>query len=188
MLYFYNPQGAIMARDPETWTGDKAELYRCQDASLKELAQYIVERYHQEAKVELARLEALADEAALLAGSAEPTLETIRNEVERFGAELRAHLRHEERTVFPALLQMEEGDPVPAPLRDPLRLLEDEHAAAAGLLRRIHDLTHGYVAPPAAHEAHRRLFETFQHLADSLRRHIYLENQVLFKRALHRQA
>lgn len=177
-----------MARDPETWTGDKAELHRCQDAPLKELVQYIVERYHQEAKVELARLEALADEAALLAGGVEPVLVAIRVEVERFGAELRAHLRQEERLVFPALLQMEEGSPVPAPLRDPLRLLEDEHAAAAGLLKRIHDLSQGFTAPPAAHEAHRRLFDTFQQLAESLRRHIYLENQVLFKRVLHNHA
>lgn len=177
-----------MARDPEIWTGDKAELYRCQDAPLKELVKYIVERYHQEAKVEMARLEALAEEAALLAGSAAPALVAIRTEVERFGAELRGHLRQEERSVFPALLQMEEGSPVPAILRDPLRLLEDEHAAAAGLLKRIHELSQGFTVPEAAHEAHRRLFVTFQNLAESLRRHIYLENQVLFKRVLHNPA
>ena len=46
-------------------------------------------------------------------------------------------------------------------------------------------------APAAAHEAHRRLFETFQQLAESLRRkwaHLPGEPWVLFKRVLHRPA
>jgi regulator of cell morphogenesis and NO signaling len=175
-----------MPRDPEPWTGEREELYRCQDAPLKDLVQYIVERYHQEAKVELARLEALADEAVLLAGGTDPGLLALRDEVGRFADELRAHMRQEERRVFPALLVMEEGSPVPAPLRDPLNLLEEEHAASSGLLERIHGLTQGFTDPAAAHEVHRRLFETFRQLADSLRRHVYLESHVLFKRVLHR--
>jgi iron-sulfur cluster repair protein YtfE (RIC family) len=70
---------------------------------------------------------------------------------------------------------------VPAPLRDPLGLLEEEHAISSGLLERIHGLTQGFTVSAAAHDAHRRLFETFRQLADSLRRHVYLESHVPFK-------
>jgi regulator of cell morphogenesis and NO signaling len=133
-------------------------------------------------------METQAEEAALLEGHACPQLFQVRDEVEQFCAELRAHFRHEERTVFPALLELADGVPVPAAVRDPLRLLQDEHESASGLLQRIHQLTEGFQAPPGAQAAQRNLFENFQRLADSLRRHIYLENQVLFKRVLHNRA
>ena len=176
-----------MARGPETWTGEKAELDRCREAPLADLVRHIVDTYHRDGRVELARMETQAEEAALLEGRACPQLVQVRDEVERFCAQLRAHFRHEERTVFPALMELADADgaPVPEVLRDPLRLLHDEHESADGLLQRIHQLTEGFQAPPGAQAAQRSLFETFQRLADSLRRHIYLENQVLFKRVLH---
>ena len=177
-----------MARGPETWTGEKAELDRCREAPLADLVRHIVDTYHRDGRVELARMETQAEEAALLEGRACPRLFQVRDEVERFCAELRAHFRHEERIVFPALLELADGVPVPAAVRDPLGLLQDEHEAASGLLQRIHQLTEGFQAPSGAQAAQRDLFETFQRLADSLRRHIYLENQVLFKRVLHNRA
>jgi regulator of cell morphogenesis and NO signaling len=172
----------------DTWTGEQAELERCKAASLAELIRYIVEQYHREARVEMAGLETLAEEAALLEGGASPELFVIREEVERFCNELRAHFKQEERVVFPALLALEgaDGIPVPAAVRDPLRLLQDEHASVAGLVERINALTGGYIAPQEARAAQRKLCKSFQVLAASLDKHIYLENHILFKRVLHR--
>jgi len=183
-------QGVMMALANESWTGDLAELEHCKQAPLAELIRHIVEKYHREARVELARLETQVEEAALLEGGAFPELMVIRDEVERFCAELRAHFKQEERVVFPALLELGEGRTaaVPATLRDPLRLLQDEHASAAGLLKRIHQLTEGFNPPAGARAGQRKLFQSFQLLTDSLTRHIYLENQVLFKQVLHNQA
>ena len=77
---------------------------------------------------------------------------------------------------------------MPAVLRDPMRLLQDEHVSAAGLMDRIHQLTEGFQPSAEARAVQRKLFTTFQLLAESLSQHIYLENQVLFKRVLHNQA
>jgi regulator of cell morphogenesis and NO signaling len=172
-----------------TWTGDAAELAECREMSLAGLVRHIVERYHREARVEMARLETQAEEAALLEGGAFPELLVIRDEVERFCAELRAHFRQEERTVFPALLELGEdrSGPVPAAIRNPLGMLQDEHVSAAGLLQRIHRLTEGFAPPQGARAVQRKLFQSFQVLAASLDRHIHLENQVLFRRVLHNQ-
>jgi regulator of cell morphogenesis and NO signaling len=179
---------ALMA-NPETWSGDLAELDQCKTASLAELVRYLVEKYHREARIEMARLETQAEEAALLEGQAFPELLVIRAEVERFCLELRAHLKYEERVVFPSLLTLGEGrdGQVPSAVRDPLRLLQDEHVSAAGLLQGIHRLTEGFQPPAGARAIQRKLFQSFQLLAASLDRHIYLENQVLFKRVLHNQ-
>ena len=177
-----------MAAAFETWAGDPAELDQCRTASVAELVSHIMEQYHREARVEMARLETQAAEAALLEGLACPELMVVRDEVERFCQELRAHLKQEEQVVFPALLAFDrDGGPVPAALRDPLLLLRDEHASAAGLMQRIQRLTEGFNPPQGARAVQRKLFRSFHLLADSLERHIYLENQVLFKRVLHNQ-
>ena len=177
-----------MAYTCDTWNGAKADLEHWRTAPLADLIRHIVEKYHREARVEMARLETQAAEAALQESAACPELRVILDEVERFCGELRAHFRQEERAVFPALLQVQEGGGVPAVLRDPMRLLQDEHVSAAGLMDRIHQLTEGFQPSAEARAVQRKLFTTFQLLAESLSQHIYLENQVLFMRVLHNQA
>ncbi len=173
-----------MAHNLEVWTGDKAELDGWKAASTVDLIHHIVQRYHREARMEMARLESQVDEAVLLEGKNFPVLIEIRNEVDRLCEELRAHLAMEERSLFPAILDREEGRAtnLAAELLVPAKLLEDEHVAAAGLLQRIRTLTEGFNPPEGARAVQRRLFESFQVLANSLYRHIYLENQILFKR------
>jgi regulator of cell morphogenesis and NO signaling len=132
----------------------------------------------------MARLETQVEEAALLEGRRHPVLMELREEVARFCADLRAHLKAEERMLFPALLDLGQGRVPAAPgdLLEPLKLLEDEHEAAGGLLKRMRSLTEGFTPPPGARASQRKLYETLQALADSLYRHLYLENQVLFRR------
>ena len=172
-----------MSQDLNVWIGDQAELDQWKDAPAADLIRYIVEKYHREGRIALARLETQVEEAALLEGSACPELLVIRAEVESFCAELRAHFKQEERLVFPALLDLAEGRvaQVSPDVLDPIQLLKGEHDAAAGLLERIHELTAGFNPPEKARATQRRLFQAFQALADSLYRHIYLENQLLFK-------
>ncbi|MCE1229320.1 MAG: hemerythrin domain-containing protein, partial [Firmicutes bacterium] len=123
-------------------------------------------------------------EAALFDGWRAPELLTVRDEVDLFCTEMRMHLKLEEATLFPAILAKIEGRPVDDvhELKEPLDLFEDEHDAAAGLLKRIHRLTEGYRPPPGAPDLQRRLYAACEGLAESLRGHIYLEGQVLFKR------
>jgi regulator of cell morphogenesis and NO signaling len=71
---------------------------------------------------------------------------------------------------------------VESELVDPLELFEDEHEAAEGLLKRIWKLTGGYKAPDGAPAIQHQLYKSCETLAHSLIRHIYLENEVLFKR------
>lgn len=173
-----------MMQDPEVWARDKAELDGWATASTADLIHHIVGRYHREARVEMARMESQVDEAVLLEGANFPVLLEIRDEVDRLCKELRNHLAIEERSLFPAMLSAAEGrgPELTVEALDPMRLLEEEHDAAAGLLKRLRVLTEGFNPPEGARAVQRKLFETLQILADSLYRHIYLENQILFKR------
>lgn len=173
-----------MSHEPEGWESQRIELDAWKGAPLDDLVQHIVDRYHREARVEMARLETQVEEAALMEGRRHPVLLDLREEVAQFCADLRGHLHAEERMLFPALLDLAHGrrPQVDEDLLEPLKLLEDEHGAMEGLFKRMRALTDGFIPPADARATQRRLYETLQALADSLYRHIYLENQVLFAR------
>ncbi len=168
----------------QDWDQAKAELDAWKEAPLTDLIWHILKRYHWETRHGMAELENLAEEAASMEGHRFPVLLAIRDEVDLFCTEMRAHLKMEEVTLFPAILAKDQGREVDvqAELLDPIELFEDEHNASAGLLKRIHTLTNGFVPPPEATPIQTSLYKACEDLADSLYKHIYLENEVLFKR------
>jgi regulator of cell morphogenesis and NO signaling len=173
-----------MIHNPEKWNRERQELDAWKDASVSDLVMHIMVRYHRETRLGMAELEGYAEEAALIEGSRFPLFVQIRDEVDLFCTEMRSHLRMEEVTLFPAILAKEQGREVQveAELMSPLELFEDEHEAAAGLLKRIWNLTQGFKAPEGAPQVQKDLYQACQTLAESLIRHIYLENEVLFKK------
>lgn len=170
-----------MAQD---WDQTRAELDVWKEAPLSELVRHILSRYHRETRLGMAELESLAEEAASMEGHRFPVLHAIRDEVDLFCTEMRAHLKMEEVTLFPAILAKDQGREVnvKAELQDPIELFEDEHVAAGGLLRRIRKLTNDFTPPADAAPIQANLYKACEDLADSLVQHIYLENDVLFKR------
>jgi len=173
-----------MIHDPEKWNRERAELDAWKNASVADLVVHVMERYHRETRRGMAELEGFAEEAALLEGHRFPLFIQIRDEVDLFCTEMRSHLKMEEVTLFPAILAKEQGREVQkeAELMDPLELFEDEHEAAAGLLKRIWNLTGGFKTPEGAPQVQLDLYQACQTLAESLVRHIYLENEILFKK------
>ncbi len=168
----------------QNWDEARAELDGWKEAPLTELVQHILKRYHRETRFGMAELECLAEEAASLEGHRIPMLLAIRDEVDLFCTEMRAHLKMEEVTLFPAILAKDQGREVDekAELMDPLELFEDEHRAAEGLLKRIRRITNDFAPPADAVPVQASLYAACETLAESLTRHIYLENEVLFKR------
>lgn len=172
-----------MFQDPRFTEKEEREAWKT--APLSDLVHHIVERYHLEARVEIARLETHAEEAVLRAGKDNPTFVAVRDQVTRLGAEMRAHLTLEEREVFPAILDLAAGRPTTATpeFLEPLKqMLMDEHDAEAGMFRQIRTLIHESTPPEGALPVHEKLYASLSVLAESLQRHIFLENQILFRR------
>jgi regulator of cell morphogenesis and NO signaling len=163
---------------------ERAELDKWKEAPIEELIRHLLEDYHRETRHGMAELESLAEAAAAQEGHAFPVLLAIRDEVDLFCTEMRGHLRMEEVTLFPAVLAKADGRDVDvkAELMDPLELFADEHDAAAGLMMRIRTLTANFTPPEGAQAKQQALFDACRGLAESLRKHIYLENQILFPR------
>ena len=62
-------------------------------------------------------------------------------------------------------------------------MMEAEHDDAGEALERIREITRGFASPPYACVTYRALMAGLSELDADLRRHIHLENDVLFPRA-----
>jgi iron-sulfur cluster repair protein YtfE (RIC family) len=136
--------------------------------------------------MELARLETLTEEAALLCGQIHPGLVELRDEVSRLAMEMRAHLVFEEREVFPNILAQckSGGAGLPPELLEPMKhILLNEHEAEAGHFRHIRRLVEDLPPFEDPRGLHPKLLAALRLLAEDLQHHIFLENQILFVRA-----
>ena len=90
------------------------------------------------------------------------------------------------------LVELEDGHrnnrPVSRPpfgtVENPVRVLIREHDSAGENLKKIRETTGDYVTPPDACTSYQALYRTLRALEEDLHYHIYLENHVLFPRAL----
>ena len=94
--------------------------------------------------------------------------------------ELEPHLLKEEMMVFPAILNRRP----PEEMKSVLKELEAEHAGAGDTLRKLNALTDGYKTPEFACPTVEMLYDGLMRLESALHDHIYLENNILFPRAV----
>lgn len=158
---------------------------------LSELAGHIAGTHHTLTRREVPVVAAWAEKVTLRHGHAHPELSQVRELVETLQNELLPHLLQEEEVVFPALEALEaaalRGDKRPAcsgTLLPLIRRLLEEHDDAAELLRSLRKLARNYETPESACPTFRALYAGLKQLEQDLHRHIHLENNILFPRAL----
>jgi regulator of cell morphogenesis and NO signaling len=94
-------------------------------------------------------------------------------------AELQGHFPKEEQILFPMILR---GEGTLA--SGPISVMESEHESAGAALKRLRELTNDYEVPAEACTTWRALWHGLAELEGSLHRHIHLENNILFPRAV----
>jgi regulator of cell morphogenesis and NO signaling len=106
--------------------------------------------------------------------------------------EMTSHMFKEERILFPVIVAMAEaaasGQPLAPPpfgsVGNPIRMMEHEHESAGGAMARISALTGGYRPPDDACTTYRVCLEELKAFEADLHRHVHLENNILFPKAL----
>lgn len=153
---------------------------RWDEAPLGELVEHILAAYHRPLKEELPRLEAMADRVVQVHADKDPErLPELLSVLRRLKAELEDHMEKEEVVLFP-MIRRDEG----AMADGPIAMMEHEHDDAAVALRRLRELTDGYTVPAQACNTWRALWHGLAALEEAMHRHIHLENNILFPRAL----
>ena len=160
--------------------------------ALADLIAYISSTHHQFTRQELARIPALLDKVCSVHGKNHPELLTIRETFRALSEELTTHLMKEEMILFPHVIRMEEASiakepALPAPfgaVENPITMMEHEHDTAGNALRAMRKASNGYSAPPEACVSYQALYQALLEFETDLHRHIHLENNILFPRAI----
>jgi regulator of cell morphogenesis and NO signaling len=164
-----------------------------QTAGLNELMDHIVATHHAYMKSELPRMAAMM--AKVLAAHGErhgDVLAPLSVTFMAMKAELEGHLMKEEVVLFPLIRGLEEarktGQAAPVShcgsVRNPLRVMLMEHDSAGDALAEMRKLTANYTVPTDACNTYRALYHGLAEMEADLHRHIHLENNVLFPRAV----
>ena len=163
-----------------------------QNLPLTELITHILDTHHVFTKLEMDRLQLLADKVLAAHGGNHPELVHLEELLTRLCADLKPHMFKEEQVLFPYILAMTEAAAqkraVPfAPfgtVNNPVRMMMREHDTAGEILRELRALTSDYTVPADACISYQTLYQALENFEKDLHQHIHLENNVLFPKAL----
>lgn len=161
-------------------------------APLAELIRHIQVTHHEYTRKTIARLGPLFDKVCAAHGEKHPELLELRQTFAGLAGELSPHLMKEELVLFPYVERMEEsvleGAPIVPPpfgsVRNPVMMMEHEHDSAGEALLALREGTHGFEPPPDACTSYKSLLQALAEFEADLHRHIHLENNILFPRAM----
>ncbi len=161
--------------------------------SLTRLIQHIVRTYHQTVRQDLPRYAVLAQKVAVKQGDEAPRFKAAAQLIEQLCRDMLAHIQKEEQVLFPYIVRLEEAaaDRSPAPpatsfrtIQQPVSTMVHEHDAAERIVMRLRRLTNGFEPPAWACPRNVALHAGLAAFAQDLHRHLQLENELLFPRAV----
>jgi regulator of cell morphogenesis and NO signaling len=161
-------------------------------ATPTELIQHIVSTHHAYVRSELHRLLPMAERCAAKHGPAHPEVIQIEGQLRQLGTELLNHLTKEELILFPYIEALEKfhNGVGPAPhacfptVESPVQMMLNEHEAAGALLEEMRAATRNFTPPPDACPTLVGLYDGIDAFERDLHRHVHLENNLLFPRAI----
>jgi len=182
----------VLSRIQQADDATDSELVDADAMGLADLADHIEQTHHAYLREELPRLDFMTKKVAAVHGDHEPRLHAIRETFVAFRDELTSHMMKEEQVLFPMIRQIEQADgPLQfhcGSLANPIRMMEHEHDNAGNALEQFRELTDGYAPPDWACNTFRAMYDAFAALEPDMHQHVHKENNVLFPKALAREA
>jgi regulator of cell morphogenesis and NO signaling len=183
-------QTVLAALDAATSAAPSAQDFTQSTAT--ELIRHIVQTHHAYIRGELPRLLPMAEKAARKHGPAHPEFIQIERQLRQLAGELTQHLNKEETILFPYIEAMEtsRNRAGSAPhacfgtVESPIRAMINEHEAAGALLDDMRTSTRGFTPPADACPTLVGLLHGLDAFEKDLHRHVHLENNLLFPRAI----
>ena len=167
---------APTAAPERTWNGE----------TIPEIIDFILQTHHAYTRAAVETLEPLAAKVAGVHGANHPELLELKELVGALCADLIPHMMKEEQVLFP-FMQCE-TEACFGSVANPIRVMMLEHETVGELLAAIRKTADDFELPPEACRSYTAYFALLQDLEQDLHRHIHVENNVLFPKALHELA
>ncbi len=160
--------------------------------ALDELADYIVKRHHAYVKSNIPFLKASLEKICQVHGTHHHELFEVAALFNESAGELTMHMQKEEIMLFPYIRKMVEarrsntpvGNSAFGSVSNPIAMMMSEHDNEGRRFETISGLTGDYAIPEDACNTYRATLQKLQEFEEDLHRHIHLENNILFPKAI----
>ncbi len=161
------------------------------DLELNELCDYIEKRHHTYVSDTIPFLQQKLQKLCDVHGENHPELFEIKELFQGAAENLSAHMKKEELILFPYIRKMvklntaalnEKGEVGKA--KETIDLMHNEHQMEGERFEKISKLSSAYSCPADGCGTYKVTYETLNDFEKDLHRHIHLENNILFKKAL----
>jgi regulator of cell morphogenesis and NO signaling len=157
-----------------------------------ELVAHIVAKHHTYVRNAIPSIQAHLSRVVAVHGTRHSELHAIARSFNGVADELMLHMVKEEQVLFPYIRGLAEavqsGAPPPPDMfgtvQNPIRMMEIEHQHVGDELAAIRRLSSGYEPPQDACATYRLVYTELGEFERDLHRHVHLENNVLFPRAV----
>jgi regulator of cell morphogenesis and NO signaling len=156
------------------------------------LADYIVRKYHQYIRSRVPVIKQVLQGLVFSSGKDQPLLNQVLGLFEKASQDLERHMRREELILFPYIRKM-----IPDPkgmrkfdgpqfdgVRDSILNLMKDHEAEGERIEQIKAITRNFHSPKDADDAYKVAMGLLRDFDYNLRKHLHLENNILFPKAL----
>ncbi len=177
----------------ESLGNDDSGQHNFNEWALDFLIDYIVNNHHSYVRSKLPEIEFYARKVAKVHGERHPELKTIYELFTKLKVEITSHLGKEEDILFPYVKKLVEADKTTTSLLEspsfgtaakPVAMMEAEHEEAGGIMEQIQKLSSNFTPPGDACTTYRVLFQNLEAFQKDLHKHVHLENNILFPKAL----
>ena len=162
------------------------------DWPLDLLANYIVRIHHQYVRDKTSMLLQFLDKLCRVHGDRHPELFEINRIFNESARDLASHFQKEENVLFPFIESLvraqQSGEPLGeihfGTVENPIAMMMHEHSVEGDRFEEIVKLTNGYTPPADACNTYKVTYAMLQEFEKDLNRHIHLENNILFPKAI----
>ena len=190
--------------DPQPLIADLEAAVKVNDDSsvdyttwkLDRLANHIEDIHHTYVVEATAQLKPFLDKVAKVHGDGHPYLIEIRDMFFESAGNLAQHMKKEELVLFPFIKKMQmakdAAEEMPQPsfgtVENPIAMMKAEHADEGERFEAMSKLSDGFSPPEYACNTWQVSYSLLKEFQDDLHKHIHLENNILFPKALAMEA
>ena len=160
------------------------------------LIEYILEKHHSYVEEKIPVLLQFLEKLCKVHGERHPELFEINSLFKMSAGDLTQHMKKEELILFPFIQKMvkaqKENQPIQEPhfgtVENPIAMMKDEHSVEGERFDKIATLTDGFTPPEDACSTYKVTYQMLKEFEQDLHKHIHLENNILFPKAIRLQA
>ena len=160
---------------------------------LDALSEYIVKTYHRYADKQIQEIKPALEKASQEYGEQQPWLPESKKLFDTAAGIIAVHQKKEELILFPFIRKMADAKknnkefvrpPATKSVESPVDMLTHEHHQQSELFQQIAELSHDYTSPQGVDDTVKDGLRLLKEFELNLHKHLHLENNILFPKAL----